>query len=65
MMTRWGQLFPGGLAGLYAQGDRVAQEERTVLEAQVPVWRERLADISWYMKCLNEFIARRADAEDN
>ena len=65
VITRWGQLFPGGLAGLYAKGDLVAQDERAVLEAQVPLWRERLSDISWYMKCLNEFIARRANAEDN
>jgi hypothetical protein len=35
--TRWSQLFPSGLAGLYAQGDRVAQEERAVLKAQIPV----------------------------
>ena len=44
VITRRGQLFPGGFA---------------VLEAQVPVWRERLADISGYMKYLNEFIAPR------
>ena len=23
-------------------------------------WRERLSDISWYMRCLNEHIANRA-----
>ena len=27
-------------------------------------WRERLADISWYMRTLNQFIACKANAED-
>ena len=27
--------------------------------------RQRLGDLSWYMRCLNEHIARRANAEEN
>ena len=27
-------------------------------------WRERLRDLSWYMRGLNEYLARRANAED-
>lgn len=65
VISRWGQLFPRGLAGLYAKGDPVALEKRAVLDAQVSTWRSRLVDLSWYMKSLNEFIARRANAEDN
>ena len=30
----------------------------------VETWRGRLADLSWFMRCLNEYIARRANAED-
>ena len=29
------------------------------------MWRRRLADIGWYMRCLNEYIARRANEEDH
>ena len=29
------------------------------------MWRKRLADLGWFMKCLNEFIYRLANKEDN
>ena len=28
-------------------------------------WRKRLSDLSWFMRCLDEHIARRANLEDN
>ena len=55
VIERYGRLF--GLAkGQLATLD----EER----AKVEVWRERLWDLSWMMRSLNEWIAGRANRED-
>ena len=32
---------------------------------EIQTWRIRLADLSWFMRCLNESIARRANQEDD
>jgi REP element-mobilizing transposase RayT len=39
-----------------------ADEER---QQTLSTWRERLGSISWFMAQLNEYIARRANKEDN
>jgi hypothetical protein len=50
--------------------DRFLSNKTDPIETQQAVdiieeWRKRLADISWYMRCLNEFIAIAANKEDN
>ena len=38
--------------------------QKSKLEKNIACWRERLADLSWYMRVLNERIAREANEED-
>ncbi len=54
---RWARLFPRSVQ----RAKRLPAAERERLLAQ---WRSRLGDLSWFMRCLNEHIARRANRED-
>jgi REP element-mobilizing transposase RayT len=62
---RWMGLFSGHLlVSRWLKGECGSEaEERGALEI-IGVWRSGLMDISWFMRCLNESIARRANAED-
>ena len=65
VIERWTLLFNGPfLVRKYQQGAILTKTERHTLAGMVAVWRRRLYDISWFMRCLNEYIARRANAED-
>jgi hypothetical protein len=66
VVKRWQSLFNGSLlADRYLSGDKLSGAERRVLDQLVDQWRSRLTDISWFMRCLNEFIARKANQEDH
>ncbi|WP_444914058.1 transposase [Microbulbifer sp. TRSA007] len=65
VITRWQKIFKASnLAQRYLNGDALDSCELKALEGIVSIWRERLMDISWFMRCLNEAIARQANAED-
>jgi REP element-mobilizing transposase RayT len=65
VIERWTLLFNGPvLVQAYQQGATLTKVERHTLSRIVAEWRRRLYDISWFMRCLNEYIARRANAED-
>ena len=63
---RWRRLFPRRRKSGGAAEEPSAQEigEITSDSALVTVYRRRLSDLSWFNRCLNEHIARRANAED-
>jgi REP element-mobilizing transposase RayT len=61
---RWVELFSAPpLVERYLAG-QVSTAERAAAEAILTRWRARLCDLSWFMKCLNEHLARRANAEE-
>ena len=49
----------------YLDQQTIEPHERDQIDLFVDRWRKRLFDISWFMKSLNEGIARRANKEDD
>lgn len=65
VISRWTRLF--GLPVLvdrYIRGQTSTEAEADKAIAIVEHWRHRLHDISWFMRSLNEYLARRANKED-
>jgi len=65
IIERWEKLFSGNEhTRAYLSDDDLSEHNEDYLSTKVPIWRERLMNISWFMRCLNENIARRCNAED-
>ena len=65
IIERWCALFKGPLLVQgYRSGTKLKSFELDTLADIVRVWRSKLASISWFMRCLNQPIARQANLED-
>ena len=65
IMDRWCALFKGPLLiQNYRSGEDLKAFERSAVSDIVSVWRSKLASVSWFMRCLNQPIARQANSED-
>ena len=65
VMDRWCALFRGPiLVQRYRNGETLEPHELTGISDIVNVWKTRLSSISWFMRCLNQPIARQANIED-
>lgn len=68
VLSRWHRLFKGTiLTQRFAKnvGRDMSEDELRMVKDTVEVYRSRLMDISWFMRSLNEFVARKANQEDN
>ena len=63
---RWYQLYSGSpIVSRWMKGELTTESEIEVALEVITKWRHRLVDISWFMRSLNEFIARKANKEDH
>ena len=65
VINRWQQLFSlPVLIERYQSGQCDTPAQQKQAQQVIAQWRERLSDLSWFMRCLNEPIARQANQED-
>ena len=69
VLERWHRLHKGTvLTNRFlnpAERKAMSTAEKEAVESTAEVYRSRLYDISWFMRLLNEFIARQANKEDD
>ena len=65
VIKRWHQLYGGfALSQRYLSGATLGKAELATLNDEAEIWRERLINVSWLMRTVNERIARQANSED-
>lgn len=65
VISRWLQLFNGyPIAFDFLKEGQIGADKQQALSNVVTEWQQRLGSISWFMRCLNEEIARKANKED-
>ena len=66
VLNRWHQLFKGTLlTQKYQNKQSLDKFQLAMVESTAEIYKQRLIDISWFMRSLNEPIAREANREDN
>jgi hypothetical protein len=65
VIRRWLKLYRGPeIIQRFVVGENLTDEELEVVQGLAETWRGRLYDISWFMSCLNYYIALHANRED-
>ena len=65
VIERWRIIYAGpDIIKRFVDGEELSKELYGLVAEIVDKWRSRLEDISWFMKSLNEYVARKANYED-
>ena len=65
VIERWDKLFSlPVIISRFLKGECTTSAELLVVDEIIEEWRERLLSISWFMRILNEHIARESNRED-
>ena len=65
VIERWCHLYNGTpLVKNHRAGEMLCEAEQISLEGIIQKYRENLANMSWFMRCMNETISRMANKED-
>jgi REP element-mobilizing transposase RayT len=63
--ARWAMIYSlSPIVVRWQKGELTSDTQKEVALSIIAEWRSRLSSISWFMRCLNEFIARKANKED-
>lgn len=66
VIDRWKKIFKMPLLiQRKEQGEEITEAEQLAIDTIIRRWKNRLYDMSWFMRCLNEPLARMANSEDN
>jgi hypothetical protein len=65
VIERWTSVYAGtDAARRFLNRDPLDDAEKAEVNRNIQTWRARLGDLSWFMRSLNEHMARKANAED-
>jgi REP element-mobilizing transposase RayT len=65
VLSAWASLYQlPKLCDQFMKNEFMGKAELVILHELVGEYRKRLMDLSWFMKCLNEYIAHMANKED-
>ncbi len=66
ILHRWKQLYNlSYLTEKYHNKESLSKAELDTIYVNIELYRQRLMDMSWYMRGINKSIARRSNDEDN
>ena len=66
VLGMWSALFKlPQLCDEFMKGEKLTQAQVVVVRKLIDEYRSRLMNLSWFMRCLNQYIATKANREDN